>query len=492
MSMNSKNLPKTIKIPLKRCSNYWKYLKRISFLGIVITAILLCYEYIPHVPQYGFVYIATNYLQNNYWAYFGNIVLLYCWANILLRPRYLLIDIVRGKIYYKLPIIGNLSYYFVEVCAIQFETDMSQVLLRLKSSKIFRVYLKLYNGKHILVTEQKDEIKSREVCLQLQKIFELKNVEDLHRIGRKRGKKIQLGDYTIEDELSHGGMGKVFLAEHKKSKKKVALKILPICFALEDTYVTNFARETRILQRLSHKGIVKIFDVGRDKGEHGEVYFYAMEFIKGKSVSQLIKEKCMVCREIANLTLEIALALNYLHKHGVVHRDVKPSNIMVRKNGKPVLIDFGIARDISKRKPRGRRAKKKEITHYVGTLPYMSPEQISSQYSIDARTDLYSLGVTLYEMLTGEKPFRGGTQTVCRSILKWYPPEPHSINEDIPQELSVIAMRSIEKNKLKRYQSGAEFAEELHRFLHGLPIRSYRANWWARLWRKIRGFFRWI
>jgi serine/threonine protein kinase len=337
--------------------------------------------------------------------------------------------------------------------------------------------------------------KNQRTGKKLQLIFKIEKIEHLQRVGGKKSKEMHLGNYAIQKELSHGGMGKVFIAQDKYTEQIVALKVLPIHLALNANYTTRFARETQILQKLSHPGIIKVIDVGRDSTNNGDVYFYAMEYIEGRPLSELIHEEGLSTQTAGQIVMEIALALDYIHQHGVVHRDVKPNNIMIRKDKSAVLIDFGIARDTSvrRRRYRGRYiSTREEISHYVGTLPYMSPEQISSKHYIDYRTDIYSLGVTLYEALTQERPFKGSGQTISRSILNWYPPEPSKINGDIPHDLDIIVMRALEKSKKKRYENGAEFAEDLHRWLHEQPILSSRARWWIRAWRKIRGCFRWI
>jgi predicted Ser/Thr protein kinase len=414
--------------------------------------------------------------------------------SILARPRYLLLKPNRGLLIYSLPIIGHRSYYFVEVCGIRVEVDMSEVLLKLDSIKLYRLYIKLHSGKLLLIREDTNEERNTQLCEQLQQIFSITTIEHLQRIGRKKGKEIHLGDYLIEKDLSHGGMGKVFLARGKDNAQ-VAIKILPACFALDEKYVTSFAREIQILQKLAHPSVVKIFDVGRDCGSRGDVYFYVMEFIEGKPLASFIETKELNYRESAQFALQIALALDYLHKHRVIHRDIKPSNIMIRNNGSIVLIDFGIARDEVRKMSRYRntiQSVQEEISHYVGTPPYMSPEQLSSRETIDERTDIYSLGVTFYEMLTGTRPFKGGNITIYRSILNWYPPEPSHLVPGLPRELDIIVMKAIEKSKYKRYQSSAEMAEDLHRFLQGEAILSVRANWLIRAWRKLRGCFRWI
>jgi serine/threonine protein kinase len=165
---------------------------------------------------------------------------------------------------------------------------------------------------------------------------------------------------------------------------------------------------------------------------------------------------------------------------------------MIRDEGSCVLIDFGIARDISIRyKKMYKRVfrHQPEISHHVGTLPYMSPEQISSGVDIDYRTDLYSLGITLYEMLVFSRVFKGSGASISRSITTWTPPVPSKENPALPLELDTIIMTAIAKNKNKRYQSGAAFAEDLHNWLYGIVVKRKELSLWGKSWRKIVIFF---
>lgn len=493
MNMDYNKQEDILRFKMIRKGKLWKNQRKISIIIILFSLYILSYELFLPKRDFFYLNIITQNMAKYPLSYSLLSIFLFYGVSILTRPRYFFIDKSKGVIFYSLPIIGSKFYYFVEVCSIQFEIDMSEVLLKLKNKKLSRVYLKLHRGKTILITEDYNEKEIRKIADMLSEIFEVE-VEQLHRVGRNRGGEIRLGDYKIEKELSHGGMGKVFLARDKNENKLVAIKILPSSLALNESYVTNFAREIRILQKLSHPGIANILSVGRETSGNGsDVYFYAMDYIEGKPLSELIKSKKLTISEAARIALRVALALDYIHKHKVVHRDIKPSNIMVRENGGIVLIDFGIARDTGRKTKKNRKTQVvDEISHYVGTPPYMSPEQLTSKRFIDHRTDLYSLGVTIYEMLTGARPYKGTGQGVYKLIMSWYPPPPSSIKPEIPKQLDIITMKALEKAKSRRYQSGAELAEDLHRFLHNKPILSQPIGSFARMWRKFRNCFRWI
>lgn len=487
---------------MNRCSRSWRVVELLSVTAILFVAWLFIY---PHVPWYpgdryfywlcfeeDFCYHGIVFFYTHPWAYFAVLGVAWSALSILMRRRYLVIDQIGRRAVYHLPVFGKWSYYFVEIKGIQVEVDMSQVLMRLNSPKLYRLYLKLHRDKALLVSESWAENAVLDLAYKLQQVFGLKNVEHMHRVGSKRGGEIQLGNYVVEKDLTHGGMGKVLLAKDRRTQKRVALKILPASLALRENYVTNFARETRVLQSMDHPGIVKVYEVGRDSDQGKDVYFFAMEYIEGKPLSALIKDGLLDCRKSAQLILESALALDYIHKHGVVHRDIKPGNIMVRDDGSAVLIDFGIARSVPCVE-KSRLEKGEEISHCVGTLPYMSPEQLLPHKGIDYRTDIYSLGVTLYEMLTGRRPFKGGVgHSISWAILTSYPPQPSAVKPEVPHELDIATMRAMEKNKYHRYDSAAEFAEDMDRFLRGMPILSREVSWCIRIWRRFRSFFRWI
>lgn len=268
--------------------------------------------------------------------------------------------------------------------------------------------------------------------------------------------------YLIIREIGKGGMGIVFEATDQNTSTPVAIKILNPQNAPESNAVARFYREIQACQALSHRNIVPIYDVG----EHNGVPYYVMPFILGTSLETLLQfqqEKISV-RLAVHIAFQIALALGHAHQRGVIHRDVKPSNIMIT-NEVVLLTDFGLAR------PEW-AAKMTATGNILGTPAYMSPEQIQGMSYLDGRSDIYSLGVCLYEMLTGKPPFRGNNLAeIFDQILKQNPLSPHQLfPEKIPQSLSYITQKAMSKSVEDRYQSAEEMAEQLRRFLRDLPI----------------------
>lgn len=286
----------------------------------------------------------------------------------------------------------------------------------------------------------------------------------------------RLGDYRILREIGRGGMGTVFEAFQGSLGRRVALKVLPGSFALEPKRLERFRREARATARIHHPNIVPVYEVGEGQGTH----FYAMEFIDGPSLDQLLasmrdeaakrKEKkgssttdpAYIANAVEQVTA-LAEGLQEAHRQGLVHRDVKPGNVLVEKSGRWVLVDFGLVHD----------AEAQTLTRsgeMVGTLTYMSPEQISRQ-KVTARSDVFSLGATLYEVLTLKPPFEGKSDPeIHNAILFDEPVPPRKLNSKINRDLETILLHALEKKPDKRYQSAAEFSADLERFLRYEPI----------------------
>jgi|GEM_PF-2864332 len=260
-----------------------------------------------------------------------------------------------------------------------------------------------------------------------------------------------IGNYRVERELGRGGMGVVYKAAEVATGKAVALKVLSREFALEPAYVKRFKRETEALDRLDHPNIVRIFSVG----EHEGLHYYAMDFVEGRSLGAMLSggDRLGVERAL-DLAIEVATALGHAHKAGIIHRDIKPGNILLDREGKPKLTDFGIARlTYATRMTR--------TGDIVGTPEYMSPEQAKGA-AVDAPSDVYSLGVVLYELLAGRVPFEGAT---ALEIIKKHqyeqPANIKELNKVVHDGLARVVMKMLAKEPKERYKSAEQVATAL-------------------------------
>ncbi len=278
----------------------------------------------------------------------------------------------------------------------------------------------------------------------------------------------QLGRYEIVAELGRGAMGAVFRARDPKIDRTVAIKTIAIPASSKhdaEHYRQRFFREAQAAGRLSHPGIVTIYDVGEDEATHTP--FIVMECVEGDSL-----DRTVAATSTGKLPLEIALrllrqiaeALDYAHRQNIVHRDIKPANIMVTTEGQPKIADFGIA-----------RVAMAETTlpgHVVGTPAYMSPEQLNGK-AVDGRSDLFSLGVIAYWLLTGVKPFDGDTLTeICVQVVTKDPAPPSEIAPGLTIDVDYVLSRALAKDPAMRYQSGSELAADLDDLSAGKKPRS--------------------
>jgi len=282
-----------------------------------------------------------------------------------------------------------------------------------------------------------------------------------------------LGHYKLLRELGRGGQGHVFLAEDVRLERKVALKVMAPAWGSQQ--VDRFEREAAAASRLNHPGICPIYEAGEHEGTH----FIAMPYLEGQTLEQLIAEAQESERPtdttvsitvgpgtakqidgILRVIERVALALHAAHEAGLVHRDVKPANILVRPDGRPIVLDFGLARDTTG----GMKALTVE-GDLMGTPAYMSPEQLLAQrITLDQRTDIYSLGVTLYECLTLRRPFDATSrEALYKQILTAEPPNPMRFNKQIGQDLQVVCETAMEKDRDRRYQTAKDLAEDLRR-----------------------------
>src|SRR4030043_1961307 len=260
------------------------------------------------------------------------------------------------------------------------------------------------------------------------------------------------GRYRIIKELGKGSMGVVYQAHDPQIDRLMVLKVLRQDRLTSEAFIPRFLKEAQAIGRLFHPNIVTVYDIGRDY----ETIYIAMEFIEGDPLSKVIEEKKLEMREIANLGIQVAETLDYAHQRGIIHRDVKPSNILVKPSGQIIITDFGIAHieDPSS-------SLQTQDGEILGTPAYMSPEQVKGQ-PVDRRSDLFSLGIILYELSTGMRPFGGeNLVAIFNSIGQNHPTDPVKMNPGIPKGLSQIIMKCLEKMPDKRFETGKALAEAL-------------------------------
>jgi len=267
------------------------------------------------------------------------------------------------------------------------------------------------------------------------------------------------GRYRIVRKLGAGGMANVYLAEDQELGRRVAIKILNDRHANDDQFVERFRREAKNAAALSHPNIVSIYDRGEAEG----TYYIAMEYLDGRSLKELIVSRGPAPVHVAvEYARQILSALRFAHRHGIVHRDIKPHNVLVDAEGRVKVTDFGIAR--------AGTSQMTEAGSIVGTAQYLSPEQARGA-DVDQRSDLYSLGVVLYELLTGEPPFEGDTPVeIAMKHLSTVPEPPSARRPDIPRELDWVVMRALAKDPDGRYQSAEEMDADLDRVSRGAPV----------------------
>ena len=260
--------------------------------------------------------------------------------------------------------------------------------------------------------------------------------------------------YEVQGRIGVGGMAEVWRGYDRTLNRTVAIKTLLPQFARDASFVDRFRREAQAAARLNHPGIVSVYDSGTD----GETPYIVMQFIEGRTLADyLASGKTIPPMKAAQVAKEIAEALAAAHAEGVIHRDIKPANVMVTRDGKVLVMDFGIARLISGPETAP------QTSAVLGTASYLSPEQAQGQ-SVDARSDIYALGVVLYEMLTGRPPFTGDSpMAIAYKQVNATPEAPSSVNPDVPPELDAVVMRALSKNPANRYQTGQEFADDLER-----------------------------
>ena len=272
-----------------------------------------------------------------------------------------------------------------------------------------------------------------------------------------------ISTYTIKELLGAGGMGKVYLAYDEKLARNVALKILPSHFSSGDLRIHRFETEAQAIARLNHPGIITVYDVGSSDG----VNYICTEFVEGDTLRNLMGKNIPV-NEIILTSIKVCDALEAAHKNGIVHRDIKPENIMIRNDGYPKLLDFGIA-ILSDTEDHALSPKSSFDDGILGTPAYMSPAQIKGE-QLDHRTDLWSCGVILYEFLTGIHPFRcSDNNETFQAILEKEPSSCRSINPNIPVELENVITKLLQKDPAMTYVSAAELRRDMKKIISASP-----------------------
>ncbi|HKR15369.1 MAG TPA: protein kinase [Pyrinomonadaceae bacterium] len=271
----------------------------------------------------------------------------------------------------------------------------------------------------------------------------------------------RIDTYEVQKLLGAGGMGEVYLARDSKLDRMVALKVLPWHFVADAERLSRFQREARALSSLNHPNLVTIYEVGEANGLH----FIAMELVEGKTLSSL-RDKLNV-KELLAIVAQVAEALGAAHQSGIIHRDVKPDNVMVRPDGYAKVLDFGLVK-LREVEPEPGTGAHTRLGVAMGTLAYMSPEQASGE-PVDHRTDIWSLGVVLYELLSGRKPFSGETrQATINAILSTQPQPVTTTVADLPPDLDRILNRALDKDRELRYQTASDFRADVRRLLRQL------------------------
>ncbi|MDX2043757.1 MAG: protein kinase [Acidobacteriota bacterium] len=295
-----------------------------------------------------------------------------------------------------------------------------------------------------------------------------------------------LGPYQILSVLGVGGMGEVYLARDERLRRQLALKILPPQFVEDSARVERFTREARAVSALNHPNIVTLYDIGKASSEFGRAHFIAMEHVDGQTLREKIlaeRHRQSDAREVIEITLQISAALAAAHEAGIIHRDIKPENVMLRRDNYVKVLDFGLAKLTERRHSFVTVAGVTDVSEgdlgktnpgaVLGTARYMSPEQALGE-EVDARSDLFSLGVLLYELLAGAPPFKGNSIAATLDAIVHHQPTPLSqLRTDLAVELEAVINRALEKDRELRYQTAADLRADLKRLVRELDSRSH-------------------
>jgi eukaryotic-like serine/threonine-protein kinase len=279
----------------------------------------------------------------------------------------------------------------------------------------------------------------------------------------------RLGDrYELGEVLGYGGMAEVLRGRDVRLGRDVAVKTLRVDLARESSFQARFRREAQSAASLNHPAIVAVYDTGESMLDGVPVPYIVMEYVDGRTLRDLLRaERHIMPTRALEITAEILKALDYSHRNGIIHRDIKPANVMLTRTGEVKVMDFGIARSVSQAS-----AAVTQTAAVIGTAQYLSPEQARGE-QVDPRSDVYSTGCLLYELLTGTPPFTGDSAVaVAYQHVREDPIPPSRVNADVSPAIDAIVLKAMAKNPANRYQSAAEMREDIERALNGVPVRA--------------------
>ena len=301
-------------------------------------------------------------------------------------------------------------------------------------------------------------------------LLDNKDDEAFEPTGTRMSK--DFGDYELLEEIGRGGQGVVYRAHQKSLNRTVALKVIGLAHWATEAHVKRFRLEAEAAASLNHPCIVPIYEVGERDG----ACYFSMGLVEGGQLDAVAKREPIPIRHAAELIAKLARTVHYAHEHGILHRDIKPGNILLDTKGEPHLTDFGLARLVETESTVTR------TMEVLGTPSYMAPEQaVGNNARVTSATDIYGLGAVLYQLLTGHPPFAGGTtyETV-RLVLDTEPRQPRLLNPKVDRDLATICLKCLEKDPQRRYSSALALAEDLERWLKHEPIRARRTGIFTR------------